>query len=242
MKTETFEINIPFAGFYNSIHENEFECEIESLCEHFAQEAGRDIPESLLYRLRDSADWGNGRIDYAQAYVEAFSDEYLDGTATFAGMDSPQFYNFETDRIFVTIPRATLAKLWRNTDRATLDRLCAERHTSRDGFASHYRPDWREWGSLSTWDHNQVGTLLRAYLEAERGDSWDQWAEYELLEGYFGNGGVSDSIWIGDKAERALKLFDYLTERAKRPHKTMKAWARANTKPWNTTPLGAFTE
>lgn len=233
------EIQIPFAGFYYSLHDSEAETELEQIADYFADETGRDIPESLMNLFFDAADFGEFRVAYAREYAESFCDEYLTG-ATFAALTSPKYYNFETDRIFVNITRGHVARLWRNTDRDTFTRIAKERFTSRDGFMSFYRPDWREWGRLSEWDHNQLGTLLLAYLETERGEEWDQWAEYELTESFRCNGGTQDALWSNDKARRAWRIHDYLRERAKRKVKNMVQWRIAYAKPWGTTPLGTI--
>lgn len=233
MTHQTMEMQIPFAGFYYSIHSDE----VDQCVERLADYCDYDIPQSLMNLFWDAADYDNAYQDYAKEYAESFCAEYLDD-GEFAAMESPREYNFATDRIFVKVPRSTVAKLWRKTDKATLDRIVKERFTSYDGFISHYRNDWREWGGLSEWDHNQLGTLLLAYLETERGEEWDHWAEHSLMESYLCNGGPDNALWKGDKAKRAWRIFDYLHERSQRPVKTMAQWRLAFMKPWETTPLG----
>lgn len=236
----SIEIQIPFAGFYYSLHDDQLTREIEDLADHYAESTGHDIPEKLMEMFWDAANFGNARLEYSKAYAEAFCDEYLPG-ATFAAMTSPREYNFETDRIFVQITRDHIAKLWRGADRDTLTRIARDRHTSQDGFISYYSPDWRSWGYPSSWDHNQLMTLLLAYLETERGEKWDQWAEYSLCEDLSGNGYISNWLWEGEKANRAWRLFNYLTyDRPRHKAKNMAEWRRVSMKPFETTPLGAY--
>lgn len=227
-KTEQrFEVQIPFSGFYYSIHDDEMTREVESLADSWADTMSCDIPEDLMNLFWDGANFGNAHIEYVKAYIQSFGDEYLQGDAAFTGITSPREYNFETDRAFATIGRNTLARIWRETDRAIFERVACERHTSRDGFISFYSSDWVSWGRLSEWDHNQLQTLLIAYLETERGSEWDQWAEYELCEDLNCNGYIHQWIWEGDdpKATRAWKIFNYLTyDRANRAVKTMAQW------------------
>lgn len=100
------------------------------------------------------------------------------------GMTSPREYNFETDRLFVTMPLYILERIRKQVDPATLAAAFKERFTSYDGFISHYAPRVPE-KPLADWDHNETGTLLRAAL----GPDWDDWPIYESLadgsSGYF---------------------------------------------------------
>lgn len=94
---------------------------------------------------------------------------------TFADMSSPREYNFTTDRIFANVPVSVVRKLWaivKADSFDTLTRVAQERHCSRSGFISGYRSDWRDWGALADWDHNQLETLLIAACEVERFD-WE---------------------------------------------------------------------
>ncbi|MDK3074096.1 hypothetical protein QO034_13320 [Sedimentitalea sp. JM2-8] len=233
------EIQIPFDGFYGSIHEDEVNRELESVYDSWSDAMPCDIPESLSDLFFDAAQWGNAYREYAKEYAESFIAEYLkDGT--FVEMTSPREYNFATDRVFIDVSRDAVADMVRKTDRAILDRVTKERFTSCDGFISNYRNDWRHWGRLSEWDHNQLGTLLIAYLETERGETWDQWAEYSLCEDISCNGLIHNALWQGDKATRAWRIFNYLTDdRANRAVKTMAQWCIAFAKPWESTPLGS---
>lgn len=89
--------------------------------------------------------------------------------AKFEEMTSPREYNFTTDRIFCELSGRTVARLFRMSREDNHARLAAcirERFTSRDGFISHYSnrlADWLE-KPLADWDHNELGTLLRALL------------------------------------------------------------------------------
>lgn len=241
MKQETFDIEIPFAGFYHSIHDGEIDREIEIQIDYFAEEAGYDIPESLANRLWMTADFGNCRLNYASAYVETFLAEF-DLEGNFDGMESPRSYDFGTDRVFAKLSRKSIAKLWRETDKRSLTRIAGERHTSRSGFISLYTPRWRDWGRLSNWDHNQLCTLLTAWLESQ-GVDWDQWKEFELVEDLNGNGWISE--WICESAEytKTLDIMGYLIERSKRKPLTMAdfiAKLRSENRPFDQTPLGSY--
>jgi hypothetical protein len=239
MKPDNFEIQLPFSGLYCSIHSNEAEREVNSVAEYWADLMGSDMPESLADLFLDAADYSTFNSEYAKAYSGAFLDEYLDGDGQFSAMSSPRFYNFETDRVFVTVGRGAIAKMLRKVDRERLTQVAKDRHTSRSGFASHYDPDWRTWGRVIGWDHNELQTLLLAYLETESWQDWDQCTEYALMEHAQCNGKYHQWLWNGPKADRAWKLFNYLTETRKGHPKDMAEWRVKYAKPWADTPLGA---
>ena len=242
---ERYELQLPFAGFYGSIHDSEIDHVVERIGEDWEQAMDSYIPDDLLQLFWDGASFASTRLEYSKFYADAFGDEYLDGDCTFTAMTSPREYNFATDRIFATIGAKTLAKLGAGVDEQNLDRIAADRHTSYDGFISSYKADWRGWGPVTEWDHNQLETLLLAYLETERGEAWDQWAEYALCEDMSCNGMIDGWLWGGDdpKLKRGWKLFNYLTyDRKNRAVKTMEQWRKAFAKPWSDTPLGAFSQ
>jgi hypothetical protein len=243
MKTDTFLSTIPFAGFYNSVHSDECDHTLEMMLSD--RETGCDsAPAAICELANDAVDWSGVYRDYAADYAASFLD-WLSLDGKFESVSSPKYYNFETDRIFVELTRSDLARIWRGVDKADLDKACRRRFTSRDGFISGYRNDWREWGCLSEWDHNQIGTLLQVYAEREQGSEWDQWAEFELMESARCNGGIDGWIWANadKRLARALNLWDYLQDRCKREVRTMAQWVarrRAENRPFAGTPLGEW--
>lgn len=244
-KPDSFLSTIPFAGFYYTLHDEELSRPIETAIDCFCEDTGADIPQALADRLWDNADYGAARREYAQEYAASFL-QWLGLDGSFESMSSPNGYNFETDRIFVTLTRADVARLWRMTPRDILDKVARDRFTSRSGFISHYAPDWRDWGPVSTWDHNQIGTLVYAVANYEQDgthDGFDMWAEYELMEGYLCNGGPGNALCQSQEYVRALNIADYLRDRARRPIRTMAQWRaarRAENRPFNGTPLGQW--
>ena len=199
-------VNIPFAGFYNSkwsdLVDHEEESWLEYAHDKWNESGEYQYPEPLRISesdlaelLMDSTDYSVAYDVIARAYVEAF-DEYCGETfgfsfamqhkgckyrqdsckMTFEEMTSPREYNFETDRLFVTMPLYILERIRKQVDPAILAAAFKERFTSYDGFISHYAntvPD----KPLAEWDHNETGTLLRAALGAE----WDDWPIYESM-------------------------------------------------------------
>jgi hypothetical protein len=96
------------------------------------------------------------------------------------------------------------------TQLETLDRIAAARHTSRSGFISFYSPDWRSWGEIESWDHNQLETLLEAYID----DNLGSFEELDAMEHARCNGVMEN--WIAYNTpdiERLYKIAGYLRQR-----------------------------
>ena len=250
-KIENFPTTVPFAGFYCSIHDEELDRALEQI---FAdRETGCDVNSDLVDLARDAIDWQAVHEAYALEYVKSLGADY-DLNLTFDGMSSPKYYNFETDRIFATIDRETLARMLRAVPRKALRKRIRERFASRDGFISHYPRDLSDWPrQLCDWDHNQVGTLLELYLDREAAgcgsDGFDSYRQYELMEYAMGNGKLE--AWLFKHARRGYdgylsrlcRVHDYLQDRAARPIKTLEHWhaaRRMENRPYNATPLGAW--
>lgn len=185
---------IPFCGFYESALDRAIDHEIEMLAYNLVVDGSNDgdepdFPEAVRLDEREimeavyagrAADFGHARIDMAKAYVAIFSDEAgarldMDLKLEFEGFTSPQYYNFETDRLFGFIPSAVVAVLFEmsaSESHRTLERVIRDRFTSRDGFWSHYSNELDEWleKPLADWDHNEVETLLVAALYKADGE------------------------------------------------------------------------
>ena len=169
-------INIPFAGFYNSM----FSAELDSVQERFVEYEveknpglNPDIPNEALWHC---ADYGKAYDHIARAYVAHFNDyietEYeLDLDLKFESMTSPREYNFQTDRIFCEISEENVRKLRRAVSDPALRQAIKTRFTSRSGFISSYPNRLEDWPPLEQWDHNELGTLLVALLEDD--EDWD---------------------------------------------------------------------
>lgn len=207
------EIIIPFAGFYNSIHDSELDQTLEQAFSD--RDTGCHVNKDLASRVHGACNWSAVFVDYASEYAEQFAEKFKI-KLTFAKLISPKFYNFETDRILCNIEFAEVKRIFDLTDKAILDKIAAEQFTSRDGFSSFYSPDVADWGNLTEWDCNHVGALLAAYVEQEHGD-FDQYAELSLMESASSNGRIISMI---DSAtpniERFYKIMDYIEDRKAR--------------------------
>lgn len=129
----------------------------------------------------------------------------------FEQMTSPREYNFETDRLFVSMPLYILAKIRKAVDTTVLAAAFKERFTSRSGFISHYEntvPD----KPLAEWDHNEAGTLIATAIGAD----FDDWGIYESLADssyqYFDKAVNWPDLEAAMREKRAELLTDWLED------------------------------
>lgn len=164
-----------FTGFYQGIwnqSENEY---VETRELKYA-----DIPDIDNFRFID--DWGFDD-DYRDKVAELFGEEYeymindmlgLNLTKTGVTVDSPKYYNFSTDRIFVEFEvedyDTMISKLQEYasdpTNRAKLEKLIKDNHTSYDGFMSFMSNDINEWDELiaDPTDSRYISCLIQYLL------------------------------------------------------------------------------
>lgn len=175
-------INLPFPGFYESELSYGLDREEEQWCEWQGEgdQEGRFAPElritqnELAELVFECAHYSEGYRYLAEQYCAQFENDASEALGftlglEFESMESPRYYNFETDRVFAFIPARSIGKLFRMSRKEgheTLKRVIRERFTSYDGFLSHYPNGLDAWLSkrLRDWDHNELGTLLLACL------------------------------------------------------------------------------
>jgi hypothetical protein len=128
---------------------------------------------------------------YAENFCAWFKDETkIDLNAKWDALESPRAYNFATDRIFLTIPAAAVKRLYTGADKEVLRKVVKEKFTSYDGFLSFYSSNLSEWPkNVSEWDHNQIRTLIDAFLEQR------EWNEYDIMEDSNCNGEFDTILW-----------------------------------------------
>lgn len=184
--TKKVEVNLAFfSGFYESIHTWNFDREEEYAMENY--------PESDW----DDFDWKNDEIGYCKSYVRAVAKE-IGFEMEFVEMTSPREYNFTTDKIYVSMKVKDIKEIAKVAlDSEEMKKLVKARFTSRDGFASFYSNDIKEWKEkkVEDWDYNELGTLLDAYIEIKEIDDLDetgyeycsengQWVDYKVKDSY----------------------------------------------------------
>lgn len=207
---------IPFTGFYESRHGEELDWALQQV---FTDRAtGCNLREDLFNRAYDKVQWTLVHANYAAEYTRALAEKF-ELKVSFKELWSPREYNFETDRIYCEIEPDEVKRLWDVTSTPIIRNLARERFTDRDGFVSFYPPDIDEWGTLDTWDMNQVGTLVEAYIEmmSDGEFSADQnLAEVELMEPARSNGRYDEWICSAPEVNRLANIHDYLETRKER--------------------------
>lgn len=206
-------IQIPFSGFYESIHTDAIDNELFNGI-FTDTNTGITNNDNLSNRADDSMDWNSLHIDYAKEYASQFAKEF-DLKLEFESLHSPKYYNFSTDRIFCHISENEILRLWRETIPDTLEKTAKEMFTSCDGFISFYDSDFRQWGNVLKWDYNQLHCLLMAWLYNNERYSDD--LELDILETMNSNGFISEILFKNCPIMNRLeKIFCYLDERAER--------------------------
>lgn len=217
-------VEIPFAGFYESIWSGILDREVEQFCECEAEKQTDESSEQFQpepLRLSESAyfdlvyysaDFSAAHLGIAQDYLSEWDDsasellaQVIPGFALGArweSMTSPREYNFSTDRIFAYIPAQSIAQLFaysESTGHSALTYVIRSRFTSYDGFHSFYSNQLSDWieKPLGDWDWNELGTLLRACIAqaAAQDRRHDSYREWEESIEWEIYENLSESSW-----------------------------------------------
>lgn len=172
-------IQIPFSGFYNSIHDSAIDDAMESCFNYdYATGTDKEIPPEVSDAMWSAdVDWSAIRNEYCQNYTKAFGQRF-GLTLTFDEMTSPREYNFSTDRIFCLVPRKQIDKIRKAVEaHEDYPKTIDYRFTSRSGFWSNYSNDYKneEW-TRETLDECQYEVIIQFWLDnIELKDSVEGW-------------------------------------------------------------------
>jgi hypothetical protein len=217
-KGEPVLTTIPFSGFYDTIHDAQINDCLESMLSDSSgcRPASDRISEKMWMHT------STPMLEYTSAFVVSFQtllngESGLSIKLEWESVSSPREYNFATDRIFAKISFPDVQAIFNKVNKKVLDKTAHERFTSCSGFISHYSPDWRDWGSLHEWDHNQIGTILEALVSEFFSSEW----EWDVIEDWSGNGCLDNWIYdnLDTEGKRLLKLADYLRDREERKYR-----------------------
>jgi hypothetical protein len=191
-------VQLPFSGFYESVHDQQLDSAMELDAYNFSTDTPKDAsyPEAvgmdesdLCEIMSDMADWSKAHEKYARDYVLAFAGYVKQETGVDLGMEfekleSPREYNFGTDRIFAYIPVSVLGTLKAAVTLGNLAEVIKERHESRSGFCSFYTTDIESWNAkpLADWDHNELETLLIAWMRQEIAPDADETIDDKTID------------------------------------------------------------
>ena len=128
----TIEFNINFGGFYESIHSHIVNTVIAN---HFDHDDYYDVDDNDI----DTVDINAMQLDYCEQWLEHYKEIIPFGVG-FVGIDSPDYYNFETDKITVRIGTNRVNELI-DTSKHDYDFIewLDDASQSYDGFNSFYQ-------------------------------------------------------------------------------------------------------
>lgn len=152
-----------FEGFYYSNLDSLIDHELESICEYLSESLGQDINTNEL-------DYTINHAKIAEAWLNEYKDQVffahgvkLD-SLKFDRLESPKYYNFETDKLLVTINKKDLLSLKRVLfpKNNGLQSVINKQFKSRSGFISFYDDFVSDWKTkaFSDWDEGEVSCLF----------------------------------------------------------------------------------
>ena len=161
-------VEVPFSGFYNSIHEDKLS---DLLSEELRDDRGEIADERILNSMHDAMNWEVARDQYAASWVTHLGMELAIDGMEFDRVESPREYNFATDRIFAYIPVEQIRRMQEEIDNAGFAYVVEKRLKVTDGFIPNYSNNLADWpADVTDWDHNQLG-LLFGYWSIAGGDT-----------------------------------------------------------------------
>lgn len=179
--TNRIEIELPFWGFYESTHDSLID---DGVRLHFQDDSGEvsDEVDDAIWSALDNEDWKLIQREYCEQFVYALSQELsvpskYSVDLKFSDLTSPRHYNFESDRLFATIPADQLAKIRAEVeeydDGERWRQHVKDVFTSYDGFSSNFPAELagEEW-TREDWDAVQYLPLFQLYLEENIGEDW----------------------------------------------------------------------
>lgn len=172
MKNEklTHEFVAPaFAGFYDSIFTPEF---YDDVCDDY--ELNNWVREYVTY------DYKEYESNVARQYIYAVEDalkEYLPSfRAEYKEVDSPQYYNFTTDKAIGLCNLEEIReeiKAYINKYPNEFKKWIKDNHSSYDGFISFYPNDVNDWDLDKDLDHNELMSIFGFILTNEHVIGYD---------------------------------------------------------------------
>lgn len=175
-KTKKIEIELPFEGFYESIHSEKID---DVILQSFEDDEGNlNEKASDAYSFCD-IDFKEIYKDYCSQYVRAFG-KYFDLDLKFTDVTSPREYNFYSDSVYSTVPLQQIDRIRKIVESySDYKDIISDRFTSRDGFISHFSNDINN----NEWTRKELAPvqykiILEVYIERE----YPHFNEWELLD------------------------------------------------------------
>ena len=134
------EIQLPFSGFYHSMHDMHIDNFIEYEMEYLESELNYtseqiDIINDRFYTM----DYAPIRKAMCEHYINAFNavfyDEYnIHLDLEYSKLISPRFYNFETDKLYALIDESIYNDVVKLVNSQDFKAMLKDRYSKRDGF------------------------------------------------------------------------------------------------------------
>jgi hypothetical protein len=158
-----------FAGFYDSIFTPYFE---EDVC--YDDDLNEWVRDNIEY------DYKEYESNVARHYIYAVEDalkEYLPSfRAEYKEVDSPQYYNFTTDRVVGVCNLEEIReeiKAYINKNFDAFRKWIKDNHSSYDGFISYYSNNVYDWDLDGDLDHNELMSIFGFILTNEKVIGYD---------------------------------------------------------------------
>lgn len=138
MENKTIKYHLDFGGFYESVHSHSIEL---AIAYHFDDEGVgvdfEDLEDHPDFDF-DNIDFKSMQLDYAEQWFNLYKDRIF-SRGQFCGLWSPDYYNFETDKIVVEISESKVHDIIEEScsDYAVRE-FIDEQSQSYDGFNSFY--------------------------------------------------------------------------------------------------------
>lgn len=188
---KTFNVKIPFSGFYYSIHDAHIDNVMDMEIENGGITNFDDIDFSQVHQL------------YARYYAREFCEAVGLPKPVGVSLISPREYNFSTDKIICAIDADALRKLLdTHVSWPDFRILVRQECTSRSGFISFTPSDLDEWGDCETWGAAQWELALRVAIECVTDDDFNAW-ESDSMESTICNGQIEN--WIYSSIREGVK-------------------------------------
>lgn len=137
-QTNKIVIEIPFSGFYHSIHDAHIDNWVEyMLSSDEAEHLG--ISESELSDKLYMMDYSNIHKAICNHYIKAYNSVFYDNfdielDLEFSEMTSPEFYNFETDKLYCTIEQSKFDEVVALLDDEKIQNTLSDKYKTCSGF------------------------------------------------------------------------------------------------------------
>lgn len=170
------EIQIEFGGFYG-YHEEYIQSRVE-IDNDFS--SGNDIDHYLDI---ENVDWNATFKDYANNWLHRFN-MMCDLSLEFVGIDSPNYYNFRTDRIIAKVNDEDINNLMTSIDDDDFLMWANPQLQSRSGFISFYNgiDDLIERAKNDDDKANLLGMVCNYLIELNEVNEDIYELEYDIIE------------------------------------------------------------